>query len=619
MRESSLNFGILIGFLGCLCIADHAIGQASDETQLWQAGSGEITLELRGDYLPDFGIEILDAGRAIDDRRSLSVELVAAESLAVRAPWGIFDSLTTDRGRLEAVFDLTWNRGPRTLRMERVQFRPGNRAGHPTLIAEDPEGNPLFTLSHIHLSLHPERRRMNLANAEMEASAFLAERLGLPGLAGMPIGTAWLNLALDIPASAETSGTPPSCADRPIWPQEGQYEADVTLIGMGNVAYQGTEPGTGLIKVAPSATLRNESLADVPWVGQFDTLPDYPYSPRDQHPFLVWNMYEISDGRIRMMAGSGVKHAFFSINVGAQCQNCGSGNVLWPQCEDTYSSGNNDTSTYQGPRSEIDASEGLWDNCNSFFDPDCTGSQTQYSGQWLNRLLIDPARFQQPDTRYFIDAWYVVRHDVDIWNTMGYREINPTPSGTGWLMNPSPAFNQGPTVSEWVPANPGDPMQDHDVIEVASDTPGSPYPDSMPQGHLRLLVKVTEPQPGRYRYNYALQNYDFDRALEGFQLSLPDGAEVFDIHFADVDDNDANNWEVAATNGLVEFRAPAGNALEWFTLFNFEVETDAAPVTSEVTLNVCGQDLSENLTVETLGPAPGTSLLFGDAFRGTSC
>ena len=265
-----------------------------------------------------------------------------------------------------------------------------------------------------------------------------------------------------IPAGAELAGTPPGCSERPIWPQNGDYEADVTLINMSQIAYQGTNDVTGRIKIAPSARLKNEGLADIPWIGHFDDLGLYvdemgqPYTPEDQHPFLVWNVYKVDDGRMQMLAGSGVKHAFLTINTGLDCQNCGSSNVLWPGCEDVYSAGNNDTATYQGPRGEIETSLGLWDNCRSFFDPDCTGNQTDYATSYQHRLMVDPDEFQQPNTEYFIDAWYVIQYDVNIWNGMGFRPIDPAPSGGGWTMNPGP-YEQGPVISQWVPEDNTDP------------------------------------------------------------------------------------------------------------------------------------------------------------------
>ncbi|MDP1270841.1 hypothetical protein, partial [Klebsiella pneumoniae] len=86
---------------------------------------------------------------------------------------------------------------------------------------------------------------------------------------------------------------------------------DVALIQIGTVAYQGRQGVGGPIKVAPSATLKSLGFGDAAWIPKFQTLSfyDIPGYPRDQHPFLVWNMYRIADGRIEQLGASGVKHA----------------------------------------------------------------------------------------------------------------------------------------------------------------------------------------------------------------------------------------------------------------------------------------------------------------------
>lgn len=599
---------------GFIAFALPALAGDIDPEQVWSAGGGSMTLEIRGDYLPDFGIEILHHGRPVTDRERIDFHVSEIEPMRLHAPRGNFEGLQHDRGRLATETGLTFRLGGRSVSLDRIFLVPGEGAGHPHLVAIDAGGNELFRITHMHLLTHPHDALLTIANAEVVASPHLAERLGLEALKNMPIAIAWLDLDLDVPAGARTDGGYLAARGRPIWPQDGEFEADVTLIDMGTVAYQGTQSGTGLVKTAPSATLRNESLADVPWIAQFTGHAQYPYTPPDQHPFLVWNIYRIEANRVRMLAASGVKHAFLTININCDI-NPGDGHILGPGCEDVYSSGNNDSSTHLGPREEIEASTGVWDNCNSFFDPNCTGSQTNYAGQWLNRLLIDPAEFNavRGGTLY-MDAWYVIQHDINIWNSMGFRPINPVPSGSGWSMNPGP-YKQGPVIAEWVGENDPDPMNHHAVIVVPSETPEADYPDNMPQGHLRLLVKVIEQPGGRYRYNYALQNYDFDRALEGLRIDLPEGVTVHDTWFGDIDSDGDNDWSISVSDDHILFEAPTDNPLTWFTLFNFEIEVSTPPVESEILLDLGSDAVTPELAVTTLGPAEMMGLLFRDRFE----
>lgn len=578
----------------------------------WRAGKGSMTLELRGDYLTDFGIEILDRDTPVTGRQSLRFRVRAVEPFGLNVRWGNIESLEPRSGPLIAEADLAFHRNGRTVQADGLRLEPGSRAGHPVIAVLDEQGRSLFTLSHIHLALRPDSGVLAAMNAEVEASAELARHLDFVELSGMPIGTARLTLDLEGGARSEPAGLPEQCEGRPLWPQENEG-ADIQLIGMDNVAYQGTHED-GRIKIAPSAILKNVSNVDIPWIRQFESLASYPHDPADQHAYLVWNLYRIAEGRIEMLAGSGAKHAFYSVNQNCDFA-CGSNNVVWPGCEDVYAASSNDLSAHQGPRHEIQTSIGLWDSCSSFFDTDCDGVQEGYAGEWQHRLLVAPAELETPGAEYFIDAWYVVQYDKDIWNTMGSRPIDPARFGHGWIMNAGP-YRQGPAISRWIPANTSAPNTDHDIITVPSDTPEASYPDDIPQGHLRLLVKVAQIEPGRYRYNYALQNFDFDRGLEGFRVNVPIGSDVFETAFRDTDANSENDWTVKFGEDHVLFTASPGNELGWFELFNFEVETSALPVSSEVTLKL-GEDASQSeIGVKTLGPASGTGLLFEDRFSG---
>ncbi|MGY6587961.1 MAG: hypothetical protein ACXIUB_06675 [Wenzhouxiangella sp.] len=584
---------------------------ADDDSAIWQARGGQMALEVRGDFLPDFGIEVLHHGQPITARERIHFELDSIDPFRLLVPYGNLEALMPNVGSARLRTGLVLRHGDRTVDLDELVLTADRWVNHPSFVARDRQGREMFRLTHMHILAEHQRDLLTVQNAEVEASGVLMSLLGLEELADLPIGLGWLDLAMDIPAGADTSGVGPGCSDRPIWPQDGEFEAEVALIAMSNIAYQGLEPGTGRVKVAPSATLKNVSLADVPWFRQFSNPGNlYPFEPRDQHPFLVWNIYRVMDGRIEMLAESGVKHAFLTINVGCDL-NCGNSNILWPGCEDTYSAGNNDTSTYQGPKDEIEASLGLWDNCGSFFDPDCNGSQTGYSGQWLNRLLIDPAEFQQSGASYFIDAWYVIQYDVNIWSTMGYRPINPTPSGGAWSFNPGP-YQQGPVIREWVSEAGGDSMADHRVVVIPGKTPEAPYPGNMPQGHLRLLVQVTETQPGRYRYNYALQNYDFERGIDRFHIPLPADAVVLDSHFGG--GSSAAAWSVEHGAFGVTFAPPEGQVQPWFTLYNFEIETDQPPVEASMQLGLANEAIADEWGVTILGPNPGP-MIFRDRFE----
>ncbi|MDP1270723.1 hypothetical protein, partial [Klebsiella pneumoniae] len=90
-----------------------------------------------------------------------------------------------------------------------------------------------------------------------------------------------------------------------------QDPADVMLIELTGESRPVNGGGTDRI-VIPTARLQNSGAADVPWYRQFTgTFP--PYN-NDQHPYLMWNLYQEKDGRFTQIAASALKHAFYTTN-----------------------------------------------------------------------------------------------------------------------------------------------------------------------------------------------------------------------------------------------------------------------------------------------------------------
>ncbi len=587
-----------------------------DASAIWSTWSGAGEFELRADYLARSDLQILVKGRAISGAVRVPVRVRNLGSLSIFAPYGNFEAF--DDGRLDVSTDIVLRYRDREVSLEQLVVTGFTNNDHPALRVSDGKGRHLLTVAHPHVIADQERQLLTIHNADISATAALAEALDFPEFADYPFGMAWFDLNLHIPPDADLRGfSDParglSCSGRPNWPQDSAlgnlYQVDVRLINIGQVAYQGANSNG--IKVAPSATLKSvNDTGDAAWIPKFSSNGLYPYSPPDQHPFLVWNMYRIADGRIEQLGASGVKHAFLTLNFNCTI-NCGSGNVLWPGCEDVYGTGTNNSNSSQGPRYDIIPSDGLFFSNGSFFDPGRTGSQTNSSSSFENRLVVDPAELQTAGAEYFLDSWYVVMADIDIWNSMGFHSINPNQSGGSWSFGPLGPFTNGATIENWVAADTADPTESHETIVVASETPGALYPANLPQGHLRVLGKATEVAPGRWRYNYAVQNYDFDRNIDQVRIPLPASAQLFDTWFGApvVDGVQVADWTIERVGSELVFTAPAGvppntNALSWFSLFNFEVETDLPPVDGRgtMTLEVADAGSPSQLTSEIVAP-----------------
>jgi hypothetical protein len=589
-----MRYFLVLTLLASVCCgplqANDGLPWDTSPSTAWPAGPGRAEFELRGDYLKDFGIEVVQGGRIQSERLTTAIQINTGR-LWAWVPYGNFEAFNA--GQLEATSDFVLRRGDFEADFTELVLVPSQGRRRAQLLMLDRSGNHLATITHPHAAVHPAQGKLRFHSSDVQGSDWLFTQLGLPELGRTILGQLSLSLALDVPANADLSGTSPdrgglSCQDRPFWPQDNakrppdrpEHLVDVELVAISTVQYQGTETATDRVKVAPSATLRSVGFGDAAWEEKFGELGPYPFEPRDQHPFLVWNMYRIDDGRIEQLGASGVKHAWLTINF--RCAqnggiNCGNNNILWPGCEDVYGAGTNDNNRDQGPRDEIFASDGLFFSSPSFFDPGGIGSQTNDAGSFENRLMINDTDLQAADADYFLDSWYVVMHDIDIWNSMGYHSIDPSPVGGGWGFGPLGPFTSSTPLSEWIPFPATDPNESHVSVVVDGPTPDAAYPANQPDGHFRVLARAEDLGNGKFLYRYAVMNFDFDQGFSEFEVPLPEGAVVSDTYMGGPYDVLTTPWSVAIEDTAVRFTAPDGEKLPWFTLYNFEVTVDRAP------------------------------------------
>jgi hypothetical protein len=118
--------------------------------------------------------------------------------------------------------------------------------------------------------------------------------------------------------------------------------------------------------------------------------------------------------------------------------------------------------------------------------------------------------------------------------------------------------------------------------------PASPGPNADSQrigdgGHLTLAVRATDLGGGRWRYDYALMNFDFKRKIRAFSVPFPEGATVTNATFHDADRDPATDWAVRIFPARITWRlAATGNprrapGMPWGTANSFSFEVDAAP------------------------------------------
>jgi hypothetical protein len=382
----------------------------------------------------------------------------------------------------------------------------------------------------------------------------------------------------------------------------------MSSIGQAGVA---TVNGRSVVVVLPSADLKNVGTANVPWYSKFTNLSTPPWF--DQHPFLVWQMMRSNGGVLEPLGRSDLKHAFLTLNSGCAAGACTDSHVLGIGCGDVYGTSTNNNVGSLAPRAEVTASTGIWSHCGgipSHFDTngDCV---QDYSGGGENAfthgLKAAETDLQVAGSTYYVEAFYIVRNDINIFNSMGYRQVAPSKVGSTWTFPTAGAYSQGPAINAWVsPTTPG-ANADNRLLDTG-------------EGRVQLAVRVTDVAGGRKRYAYALQNHDFDRRIKSFRVPFNTGIGVVEnIAYADGDGFAANDWTATVDATGITWNAPAATTppaeLDYASLVSFRFDSDQVAAPGQAALGVFEAGSPMQLGLQTL--APGLAL--GDFYTVTPC
>jgi len=603
---------------------------AHAESGTWIAWGGETTFHLDPDALARAGLRVesvRSAQREIDGARGRRYETLAfgaldASPLEIRHEGRAIRSIGGGALRHAGGFVLAGGGVAIDLRSFALRARAGARSAIDVVGAD---GTVWFTADHAHYGFDDASERVfSMREMNLRVADALAARIGRADLAGLPIGG--LEFHSHVFADRR-AGTIEDVCSAP-WPAPPATHADLELVagdfsGFADDVYVKRCAGctatstNGTLVVNPDASLRNAGTTAIAWYGKFGGAhPPYGY---DQHPFLVWNLYRLdADGGVRQIGVSGVKHAFYTVNHACAC---GGGHVLYPTCEDVYSSFNNDASTALGPRSEIVPHAALWGRCGSVYDADCDGEEDADGGArdlFEFRMNVAESDLLPPladDARYFIEYAYVVRDDDTLENSIGHREVAFAKSGADWavrLAGDAPDFALGPVVDRWIA--PGI-AADRANVELASEL-----------GRARVAVQATPLADGRWRYRYAVMNLDYAHAeidpahaappdlrvvaahgFDRFRVPLAAGVDIAALAFADADGDAANDWNVRVADGALVWTAPpAANTLDWGTLYAFTFVASAAPARGDVGLDAVATASEPALRYAVGALVPGT-------------
>lgn len=451
-----------------------------------------------------------------------------------------------------------------------------------TLDIVDAKGNPVLYADHIHLLIDRKSGVLTLKNMDVRITQWLASRIDVKGAQHYPLAQLHLETIVQGLAQSEAKGTCPL-----HWPTEPGFDADVAMERLSFVTQ--TAQSDGKIAVTPSATLRNVGTASVPWHSKFSGV--FPPYDNDQHPYLVWALYKVANGNLTQLGSSEVKHAFLTINSSCTC-NPGDGHILGLGCGDTYGSGTNEGRNSLGFRPAINPLTGIWARCGSEWDNDCNNSPDAppVGDAFDRRLTIAEGDVADTTAEYYMEGWYVVRDDIDIYNTMGSVPVDPH-AGATWASG-NVGFKLDAVLNRW-----GGPRK---IVSTV-------------KGDFGVALNVTE-EGDQLRYHYSVQSFDFETTIEHFRVTPEPAQTVSDFQFQAPFGRTAGDWNMIMPSGGTQLAfnsQDVADDISWGHMYSFSFLSDNAPVYGDARVRDADGDV-HTLTFWVPGNQPDS--LFEDTF-----
>lgn len=519
---------------------------AGDET--WQLESARGKLGFHPDIIRDLGISV-QPSQGLDTYSRLVSPFEAAGRIDLRAPGSLFRDIGD--GELHITSTGTLRLRDTEIPLQGMSLQRGNDERSFAIVAG---GRILFFADHMHFRVDRGASQIRMFNMDVRLAPEAARALGDERLVDTAVAVLELEGRVSIPPGSKEQ--PDADCVSGGWGLP-DVDAQMTAISFQQVGSLGN-----VVAIAPSASLMNAGVTDIPWYSKFSG--QHPPYNNDQHPYLLWDMYRLSNGVLEQIGVSPLKHAFLTINSGCSCS---SGNIMFVGCQDTYGVGNNDSIQDLTPRPEITAFSGVWQSCGSIFDPTCTGSfhaAPPRADALDRRMAVAIPDLQVAGASYYFDAWYIARDDTNIFNTIAWRPTTVSCSGSTCNFTQG-SMSLGPVIDQWV--NPSNPPPNAQSVSLNTVL-----------GHLRVAMRAFDMGGGQWRYEYGVQNFDFDPRVRSFTVPLPPGVVPTNIGFHDPDLNAANNWTATVTASDITWNAPNDAAAQDFgTLYNFRFTANALP------------------------------------------
>ncbi len=359
----------------------------------------------------------------------------------------------------------------------------------------------------------------------------------------------------------------------------------------------GVENGIAAISIGT----RSCNIGSLPVSWRIGT-PDFPDS---RHPIIAQNLYRLTDGRFEQIGQSWLKHGFCAVDGDDFCTGCvgnGTCTSLAVGCSDPYSSSLNGTQIAAGPKYEVNPSNG------SFPYPPSNPEWTGITARRLQVRVLDLPEPPDPggtpraqEDRYFVAAQYIAA-DESIWgndlNNSAYREVNMDQQGIeGYLAD---TVAELPAIYAWQDADPGVQIV---VVDIPND------------GRFYFGFRATLAMDNLYDYEYALLNYNSDRAARSFAVPAAASTGLSSIEFHDVryhsgEPFDNTDWTQQYQDDVLRWFGEVfeinsnANALRWGTMYNFRFRSPRPPRPVDVQMELFKPHATPIVNIAAIAPTP---------------
>jgi hypothetical protein len=398
----------------------------------------------------------------------------------------------------------------------------------------------------------------------------------------------WLGLAAGLVVSAETFASGP----------------DVIVGDLPDVVNNlGTANGRRMYGVGTTSC----NLGDTPLTWIDCTNASNP-SCR-MHPVISQNMYRLMNGRFEQVGQAWLKHGFCALQ-GTVCSSCtpgGNCDALFPGCSDPYSASLNASAGGLGPKSEVNPVTGVFP-----YPWISNGTGGASSNQKLLQVpTTDLDAGLNASALWFVSSMYIQPEDAQQGNAMNnesYRRVGVA-SGTYNISLLDNTQRTKAALYAWKDHGLGANAADPNVYITTVDIPGD--------GRFIIAAKATNTGGTNWHYEYAIQNFNSDRAGQAFSVPLPAATTVVsgslgfhDVDYLNGEPYSSADWTATASGSSVTWNTatyatnPNANALRWDTIYNYRFDCNKPPSGGVATLTLFKPGTPGSVTIPTIIPSP---------------